>query len=192
MFAASMTALSDMETHSILGAYAFSGLKRIVDVGGGHGGFLGAILQTVPEARGVLFDQAQVVAGAKSTLERFGVAERVEREGGDFFASVPRGGDMYLLKHILHDWDDAACVKILAHIRESMVPGGRVAIVEMPVVEGSPGRMTALLDLNMLLMLPGRERTAEEYAALLDRASLRMTCVTPTQSGIALIEGRAR
>src|SRR5258708_37177688 len=103
MFAASMTALSDMETHAILGAYQFSGTKLIVDVGGGHGGFLGAILQTVPEARGVLFDQAQVVAAAESTLERFGVAERVERAEGDFFASVPRGADMYLLKHILHD-----------------------------------------------------------------------------------------
>ena len=191
LFGENMTALSEMETRAILAAYSFADARRIVDVGGAHGAFLAAVLQRVPQARGVLLDHAQVVDQAKATLQSFGVAERVECMGGDFFAEVPAGGDLYLLKHILHDWNDEECIKILGRVREAMARNARVVVAEMPVLQGGEtAPLASLFDLNMLVILGGKERTAKEYATLFERSGLRLTGVTSTNSPLAIIEAR--
>jgi hypothetical protein len=185
-----MTAQSGAEVQEVLRAYSFSGARLVIDVGGAHGAFLAAVLKRVPRARGVLFDQPDVVGRAQPTLNELGVAERVERVGGNFFESVPAGGDLYLLKHILHDWSDEECVRILRCVREAMSPGARVAVVELPLLEGGGPPFAALLDINMLVCLTGKERTAAEYAELFRQAGLGMVGVTPTQSPVAVIEAR--
>jgi O-methyltransferase domain len=190
LFSENMTAQSGAEVQEVLRAYSFSGARLVVDVGGAHGAFLAAVLKRVPQARGVLFDQPDVVARAQPTLNELGVAERVERVGGSFFDSVPAGGDLYLLKHILHDWSDEECVRILRCVREAMTPGARVAVVEMPLLEGGSPPFAALLDINMLVCLTGKERTAAEYAELFRQAGLEMAGVTPTHSPVAVIEAR--
>lgn len=190
-FSQGMTGISAMAIEAVLASYSFTGAKRIVDVGGAHGGFLTAVLKRETGAKGVLFDQPQVVESAGPTLEATGVAPRVERVGGDFFKDVPAGGDMYLLKHILHDWNDAECVAILERVRAAMAPGAKVVVVEMLIAEDGPPSPAPLMDLNMLVMLTGRERTAEEFGALFAKAGLRLSGVTPTHSPMAVIEAVA-
>jgi hypothetical protein len=192
LFSQNMTAMSQIETRGILAAYSFGGARCIVDVGGAHGAFLAAALKQAASARGILFDQPQVVAEAVPVLRQFGVAERVQCVAGDFFGELPQGGDVYLLKHILHDWSDADCVRILRRVREAMASDARVVVAELPLPEeGEAMPMAAMLDLNMLVMLGGRERTAVEYAALLEQAGLRLERVLPTAAPIAVIEARS-
>ena len=191
LFSENMTAMSGAEMQAILAAYSFAGARLIVDVGGAHGAFLAAVLGKVPQAHGVLFDRREVVELAVAALKEAGVADRVERVSGDFFESVPAGGDLYLLKHILHDWTDDECVTILRSIRKAMAPAARVVVAELPILEGDPSPFTALVDVNMLVMVTGKERTPEEYAELFLRADLKMTSVTSTESPIALLEARA-
>lgn len=191
LFSENMTAMSQIETRGILAAYSFDEARCIVDVGGAHGAFLAAALHQAPRARGILFDQTQVIAEADQALRQFGVVERVQRVAGDFFGELPPDGDVYLLKHILHDWSDEDCVRILRRVREAMTPDGRVVVAELPLPEeGEATPMGAMLDLNMLVMLGGRERTVAEYAALFERAGLRLSRVVPTVAPIALIEAR--
>lgn len=189
-FAEAMSGMSGMAMQAVLASYSFAGAKKVVDVGGSHGAFLAGVLGREPSARGVLFDLAAVVEGAGSTLDAAGVASRVERVAGSFFESVPAGGDVYLLKHILHDWSDDECVKILRNVREAMSPDGRVSVVEMLISDKGPPSPAPLLDLNMLVMLTGRERTADEFGALFGKAGLRMASVTPTHSPFVVLEGR--
>lgn len=184
LFSEGMTGISMMAVQAVLSSYSFAGAKKIVDVGGAHGAFLAAVLEREPSAKGVLFDQPQVVEGSGATLEK--VAARVERIGGDFFAEVPKGGDVYLVKHILHDWNDDECVKILKNVRGAMDPKGRVVVVEL-LIGDHPGP-APLMDLNMLVMLTGRERTADEFGALFAKAGLRLSGVTPTHSPVVVIE----
>ncbi len=191
LFSENMSSMSATEVQAILAAYSFEGARRVVDVGGAYGAFLAGVLARVPQALGVLFDHPEVVALAGPALKSLGVADRVERVGGDFFESVPSGGDVYLLKHILHDWNDDECVRILRCIRKAMAPSARVVVAEIPIAEGRQSSFAALLDINMLVMLTGRERTPEEYAALFTRAGLRLVGVTPTESPMALLEARA-
>lgn len=189
-FAEAMSGMSHMAMHAVLEAYSFAGARKVVDVGGSHGAFVAAVLQREPAARGVLFDRPEVIAGATATLDQAGVSARVERVGGSFFESVPAGGDTYLLKHILHDWNDEECVQILRNVREAMAPGGRVLVVEMLISDQGPPSPAPLLDLNMLVMLSGKERTADEFGALFAKAGLVLHAVTPTHSPVAVIEAR--
>ena len=189
-FAEAMTGLSSLALEAVLGAYSFAGARKVVDVGGSHGAFLAAVLKREPNARGVLFDRPDVIEGAGATLAGAGVGARVERVGGSFFESVPAGGDVYLLKHILHDWNDDECVTILGHVREAAAPGARIVVVEMLVTDGGPPSPAPLLDLNMLVMLTGKERTARQFADLFAKAGLTPAGVTPTHSPFAVIEAR--
>jgi hypothetical protein len=189
-FAEAMSGMSAMAMQAVLAAYSFEGAQKVVDVGGSHGGFLSAVLQRETKARGVLFDMAEVVEGAGATLEAARVADRVERVAGSFFDKVPAGGDVYLLKHILHDWSDEECVKILNNVREAMTPAARVVVVEMPITSGGLPSPAPLLDLNMLVLLTGKERTADEYGALFAQAGLRLSSVVPTHSPFAVMEAR--
>jgi hypothetical protein len=189
-FAEAMSGISSMAMQAVLAAYSFSGARKVVDVGGSHGSFLSAVLQREPQARGVLFDRPETVEGAGATLAGAGVADRVERIGGSFFESVPAGGDVYLLKHILHDWNDDECVAILSRVREAMAPGARLVVVEMLISADGPPSPAPLLDLNMLVMLTGKERTKDEFAAIFAKAGLTLSAVTPTHSPFAVIEAQ--
>ena len=139
--------------------------------------------------KGVLYDDGNVIAGAADVLTAHGVADRCERIGGDFFQSVPAGGDAYILKHIIHDWSDEECLKLLGHCHAGMTAGGKVLIVEMVVPERNMPGISKFLDLQMLVFLTGRERTEAEYGALLDRAGFQLTRVVPTPSPYSVIEG---
>jgi hypothetical protein len=187
IFNGAMTDMSTGTAPPVVSAYDFSGFRKIADIAGGHGYLLAQILKATPELQGILFDVPQVVEGAGALLEREGVTERVERVAGDFFASVP-SADAYIMKHIIHDWDDERCVQILSNIKRAMEPGAKVLIVETVVPEGDGPHYSKLLDLEMLASPGGAERTAEEYAALLARAGLRMTRIIPTRSPFSIIE----
>lgn len=187
VFNAAMSNFSAMSSGAIAKAYDFSGFERIVDVGGGHGFLLSTVLRHAPQARGVLYDLPEVVQGAG---EHFAdMKDRVTVIGGDFFKAAPEDGDAYLLKHILHDWDDERSVKILSHIASAMQPEGRVLVCEL-IVPSEPGpHFSHIMDLNMLAMTPGGcERTEEHFADLFKAAGLKLAGITATQSPVNVIE----
>ncbi|KAA0212106.1 methyltransferase [bacterium] len=187
VFNAAMTSFTGMTGSAIAKAYDFKSFQRIVDVGGGHGLLLATVLKHAPAAQGVLFDLPQVVKGAGEHLAP--VKDRVEIVSGSFFDFAPEGGDAYLLKHIIHDWDDERCVKILSNIAGAMQPAGRVLVCEM-MVPAEPGpHMSHLMDLNMLAMTPGGcERTERQFADLFKQAGLKLAGVMATQSPVNIIE----
>jgi hypothetical protein len=184
-----MTSLSASAVAAVVGAYDFSGVKKLVDVGGGQGLLLASVLSKYPDMRGVLFDEPQVVEAAQDVLMAHGVADRCETVGGDFFASVPASGDAYMLKHIIHDWSDDECLTILRHCHAGMQAGGKVLIVEMVIPGPNVPFVGKQLDLIMLTFLTGRERTEAEYRDLLDRAGFELTKIAPTMSPYSVIEG---
>ena len=189
IFDGAMTDFSRQETEAMLAAYDFNGIGHLVDVGGGRGELLQRLLRAHPAMRGTLFDQPQVVAPVLVPPELEG---RLRVQGGDFFSEAPAAADAYLLKHIIHDWGDAACSTILGRIRAAMAPGARVLIVEQVIPPGNDPFPGKLLDLNMLVMTEGgRERTPEEYGALLERAGLRLSRIVPTPAPVSVVEAVA-
>lgn len=187
VFNAAMSNFSAMTAGAIAKAYDFGRFERIVDVGGGHGFLLSTVLRHAPDAQGVLYDLPEVVQGAG---EHFAdIKNRVKVVGGDFFKAAPDGGDAYMLKHIIHDWDDERCVKILSNIANVMQPDGRVLVCEM-IVPNEPGpHFSHVMDLNMLAMTPGGcERTEEHFADLFKAAGLKLAGITATQSPVNVIE----
>ena len=192
LFDAAMAGLSTRETGAIVAAYDFGAFETIVDVGGGTGTLLQAILGANPGLRGVLFDRPQVVAGLGANLAPFD--ERCRVVGGDFFVDVVPGGDAYILKHILHNWDDDRATALLARWRGALGPGARLLVIEGVLPERAavtPAHQEALLaDLWMLATYGGaRERTEAEFRALFAAAGFRLTGVVPTGSNPSIIEG---
>jgi hypothetical protein len=174
-------------------AYDFSTLGILVDVGGGHGVLLRTILRANPAVRGVLFDLPNVVEGARKHIQAADLTGRCQVTPGDFFEGVPPGGDAYILKSVIHDWDDTRATAILRHIHGAMAPQGKLLLVEM-VLPASLGRapgtqIMARSDINMLVNLGGQERTDAEFSALLNSAGFRMTRIIPTQSLWSIVEG---
>lgn len=157
----------------VLEPYELTGVRRLVDVGGGHGTLVAAMLRRYPELTGVVFDQPSVVAGAREVLEAAEVADRAETVGGDFFESVPADGDVYLLTMILHDWNDERSIRILTNIREAMAPGARILVIDPVIPEGDNPHLGKFIDIFMLMHFAGRERTEREFAALFEAAGLR-------------------
>lgn len=188
IFNRAMTGFTLMSAPAIVEAYDFSGFNKLVDIAGGHGLLLTAILKANPHLQGVLFDLPFVIEGAGELLEKEGAANRIEKISGDFFESVPAGADAYMMKHIIHDWDDASSIKILQNIRQAMNANGKVLIIEMVVPEGNEPHPAKALDLVMLTMEGGKERTAEEYRQLLAAADLRLTRIIPTRSPYSIVE----
>jgi hypothetical protein len=188
LFSETMVGFHSQEPPAVAEAYDFSGFKTIVDVGGATGNLLAAVLARHSEPKGILFDMPHVVCDAPDLLRHRGVAERVSIQSGDFFEGVPEGGDAYLLSHIIHDWDEGRCVTILDSCRKAMPPHGRLLLIEMVLPEGDlphPGKM---LDMVMLVLPGGQERTEGEYAALLGKAGFRLTRVVPTASAVSIVE----
>jgi hypothetical protein len=186
-----MTGFSELAVAPIVAGYDFTPYRTIVDVGGGHGRLLAAILGATPAARGVLFDQPQVVAGAEPLLRQHDVADRVLVGGGSFFDAVPGGGDAYVLKHIIHDWPDDRAVQILRNVRAAATPGTTMLLVEFVMPEHDREFPGKLLDLEMLLGAAARERTASEYRRLLARGGFQMTRVVQTAGPLSLVEAKA-
>ena len=189
-FDAAMTAMSGVEARWVADAYDFGAFATLVDVGGGRGRLLAELLQRYPEVRGVLFEQEHVLAGAPELLAASGVDARVQLVAGDFFAEVPAGGDAYLLKSVVHDWDDERAIQVLATCRRAMGADSTLLLVERLLAGPDDGFLAAFSDLNMMVMPGGRERTEAEYVTLLDRAGLRLTRVVPTAGAFALLEAR--
>ncbi len=183
-----MTGVHDEETIPVLDAYDFSSFKTVVDVGGGNGLALAAILRRHPEMQGVLFDLPEVVERAREVVAGSGISDRCRFVGGDFFDSVPASADAYLMRHVLHDWEDEEAVSILKNCREAMRPGGRILVVETVIPSGNGPCFGKWLDL-MMLLVGGRERTREQYGELFSAAGLRLTRVVATAHEVSVIEG---
>ena len=183
-----MTNFTRDHAEAVVKAYDFSGLRQVVDVGGGHGSLLAAILKSSPSATGVLFDQPSVVAGAPAVLEAEGVTDRCGLVSGDMFESVPAGGDAYVLKWIIHDWDDARAIAILKICREAIADDGRVLLIER--VLAPPGEVSQGTrgDITMMALMGGRERTEAEFRGLLAASGLRLARVVPTTIELSVIE----
>ena len=189
VFNNAMTAFSEPVVAAVLEAYDFGGIGLLVDVAGGHGAVLGAILERYPAMRGILFDLEHVVTGAEPRLAARGVAGRCQTQHGDFFQSVPPGGDAYVMKHIIHDWDDERALTILQNIHRAMGgKRGRVILIESVIPPGNQPDLGKVIDLEMMAMPGGRERTAEEFRALFARAGFELTRVVPTQSPLSVVE----
>jgi len=190
VFNDAMTAFSAFVVHAALEVDDFTGIGLLVDVAGGHGQVLTSILQKHPQMRGVLFDLDHVIAGAIPRLDQAGVSNRCTTASGDFFKAVPDGGDAYIMKYIIHDWDDERALKILANIKRAMKPGGRVIPLESVLASSNEPDFGKLIDLEMLVMPGGCERTAENFRALFQRAGFSVTKIVPPKSPLSVIEAR--
>ncbi len=188
LFDQAMTAVSELAVGPIVAGYDFSDYSTIVDVGGGHGRLLAAILGATPGAQGVLYDQPHVVADAPTLLRKYGIEARVRIESGSFFEAVPAGGDLYVLKMIIHDWPDEQAITILRNVRQAAGSGGRVLLVEQVIPTHDREFLGKWADLEMLLCAGARERTAAEYRDLLDRAGLQLTRVVQTAAPFSIVE----
>jgi hypothetical protein len=198
-FNETMARVSALRDAVLAGAYDFGAVQRLVDVGGGHGGLLCALLARHPHLQGVVFDLPSVVEGARERLLKAGLGDRCEAIAGDFLEAVPPGGDAYLLSWILHDWDDETALRILVNCRAAMSDAARLLVVELVVPAAddpapAPGvvRLVKQTDLEMLAVVGGRERTAAEYGELLARAGLSLGRILPLEGmPWSLIEGAA-
>ncbi|MFO0809531.1 MAG: methyltransferase [Gemmataceae bacterium] len=190
-FDAAMTAIHGRETAVILDALDLSGVGVFADIGGGNGSVLTETLRRHPSLRAILFDLPHVVERARPNLAGAGLLDRCDLVSGDFFASVPAGADAYFLRHIIHDWDDARAAAILRNCRAALKPGGRVLVAESVIPPGNDSFFGKDLDLTMLVLPGGQERTEGEYRALFAAAGLRLSRIVPTASELSVLEAVA-
>ena len=188
VFNNSMSNVTAAANEAITSLYDFSQFGTIIDVGGGHGGLITSILKKNPEVRGVLFDAAEVIEGARPKIEAAGLADRLETVSGDFFKSVPEGGDAYVMKWIIHDWDDEKSNTILRNIRNRMQPNSKLILVDCVVPETDEPHFSKFIDLNMLVMTGGKERTEKEFAQILEAAGFKLLRVITTDMPHSMVE----
>jgi hypothetical protein len=189
IFDEAMVGVHGAETAAMLDAYDFSGFGTVIDVGGGNGSVITAVLQRHTKVRGILSDLPHVVERAAANLQVAGVKDRCQTVGGSFFESVPPGGDAYLMRHIIHDWNDEQSLTILRNCRQVMGAGSKLLVVEGVVPVGNEPSFTKLLDLNMLVIPGGMERTEREYRELYATAGFRLERIVPTRMEVSVIEG---
>ena len=190
-FSEAMNGIHGAEPPAVAAAYDFSATGVIVDVGGAIGNMLAHILARYSQPRGILFDRPHVVSEAPAFLRSHGVEDRVSIKEGDFFKTIPSGGDAYILSHIIHDWNEDQCLTILGNCRKAMKPGAKLLIVEFVLSDDDTPHFGKLVDMVMLTVTGGEERTATEYGILLARAGLKMTRVIPTASDVSIVEAEA-
>lgn len=188
IFNRAMTSFSHQTIPAILAAYDFSGAETIADIAGGFGHLLGATLREYPSANGVLFEAPSVLEGAPAMLASYGVEDRVQLVAGDFVESIPVVADIYMVKHIIHDWYDDKCETILGNIRGSMPDGGRVLIIDAVLPGPNEPHFAKFLDLEMLMLPGGMERTAAEFETLLTNSGFKLTRIIPTHSPVSIVE----
>lgn len=191
VFHAAMTSASALGIVPVVAGYDFSQYTTIADVGGGMGHLLAAILDATPSARGLLYDLPEVIVNAGPFLAEQGVVDRVDLVEGSFFESVPPGADAYVLKSVIHDWNDEQSVDILRKVRAAAEPDKKVLLVETVIPDGDGDFVGKWIDVEMLLNNPGRERTADEFRHILNLAGFEMTRVVPTASPFSVVEGKA-
>jgi hypothetical protein len=189
IFDAAMTGVHGTETRAMLDAYDFSPFGTLVDVGGGNGSLLAAVLERHPNLKGVLFDRPDVVERVRADLKAAGLGQRCTLVGGSFFDHVPPGGDAYLLRHIIHDWNDEQALTILRHCRKVMSIAAKLLLAECVIPPGNEPFFGKWLDVNMLVLPGGQERTEQEYRTLYEAAGFQLTRVVPTTTEVSVIEG---
>jgi ubiquinone/menaquinone biosynthesis C-methylase UbiE len=174
----------------MIDAYDYAGINTLVDVGGGNGTVLSAVLKKNPAIKGILYDLPGVIERAKKNLADAGLASRCQTVAGSFFESIPPGGDAYQMRHIIHDWTDAQCHTILGHIRRVIPQHGKLLVIEMVIKPGNEPQPAKWLDLNMLVLPGGRERTEAEYREMYAKAGFKLERVVATPTEVSVIEGR--
>lgn len=189
IFNAAMSDFGQGVAAAVVQGYDFSAVDTAVDVGGGNGSFISAILRANPRMTGILFDLPLVAESARTSIAAAGLAKRCVVASGDFFTSIPAGGDAYVLRWIIHDWDHDRALTILRNCRDAMKRTGRLLVVETVIPAGDEPHPGKLVDFVMLTALGGQERTAEEYAQLLDEAGFQLKRIVPTASPMSVIEG---
>ncbi len=191
IFNETMTSVSRAHNPAIISSYDFSGFQKIVDVGGGHGSLFTEILKANPSLRGILFDLPHVVNSIDQLDAE--ISQRCEIFGGDFLKEVPTGGDAYLLKQIIHDWDDERSLKILKNCHQAMLQNGRILVIDAILEPGNEPNITKFFDLHMLVTAPGgKERTESEFRLLFKEAGFEVSRIIPTASTFFIIEGHKK
>ena len=188
LFAEAMRSLSVATGNAMAEAYDFSGIRTLADIGGSQGFILSLVLQKYPDMRGILFDLPAVVKGAPNFIKSYGLENRIDIRGGDCFESIPGGADAYLLKHILHDWNDEDCLRILKNIYAVAEPGTKLLVVDAVIGARNEHEFGKILDIQMLVHLHGKERTQAEWKGLLHAARFQLTRIVPTPSFAHVIE----
>lgn len=192
VFDAAMVGIHGRESNAVQKAYDFSGINTVVDIGGGNGSQLSALLQAHPTMRGILFDLPHVIERARAPLAGAGLAERCELVPGSFFENVPAGADAYFMRHIIHDWDDEKSLTILCNCHRAMPAHGRLLVVESVIPPGNEPFAGKFLDLVMLMIPGGKERTEDEYRALFAQAGFELNRIVPTGTEVSVIEAVKR
>jgi SAM-dependent methyltransferase len=191
IFNRAMVSFSAHVDEQIAAHYDFSDTTTIVDIGGGNGSMLRILLSEYPHLKGILFDQPAVIKQSKVSLQAAGLQGRCDVVAGDFFAALPSGGDIYFYKHVLHDWDDDSCIKILRNCRSQMPAGKKILVAEQLIQPTGPGRSALVLDMVMLALFTGQERTEEEFRQLFVASGFELSRVIPTSTAFSLLEGIA-
>ncbi len=189
LFEKALATVYEWETAAMLDVYDFSGFASVADVGGGNGSALCQILRRYDSLHGALFDLPDVIQRASQVIDRFGLSDRIHLIAGDFFHSVPNGADAYLLRHIIHNWDDDKAIRILNNVHRAIDQNGRILVVETVIPPGNEPSFAKLLDLTMLVLCGGRERTENEFRHLLGRAGFRLARIVPTGAEVSVLEG---
>ena len=190
LFNNSMSGVTAVVNEAITSGYDFSKFGKLVDVGGGHGALITGILKKNPNLKGVVFDAPEVISGTREKIAAARLSDRCETVGGDFFQAVPAGGDAYILKWIIHDWDDEKSIRILRNIRQHVSGDSRLIVVDAVVPETDVPDFSKFFDLNMLVMTGGKERTEAEFRQLFQSAGFKLLRVIKTDLPTSIIEGQ--
>lgn len=192
IFDAAMVGIHGRESEVILDAYDFSGVNVLADIGGGNGSQITGILQRHSSMKGILFDLPHVIGRAKDPIDAVGLADRCELVSGNFFESIPQGADAYMMRHIIHDWDDDKSLTILRNCHQAMSSSSRLLVVESVIPPGNEPFGGKFLDLVMMLIPGGKERTEDEYRMLFDEAGFKLTRIVPTSTEVSIVEGEKK
>ena len=192
VFNDAMTSISEMCIPAFLEAYPFGSFERIVDVGGGHGAILRSILKQHTGTRGTIAEMPSLIPAAKAAIAQDGLANRCEAVSCNFFESVPAGGDLYFMKHIIHDWADDRAIKLLRNIRAVIPENGKLVLAEAVLDDTPAPHFGKLLDIEMIAFVGGKERTVEEFRQLLSAAGFALQRIVSTRSPLSLLEAVPR
>ena len=189
IFNQAMSEVTAIMEPAVLDAYDFSGFSKIVDIGGGRGTLIASILRENPKARGVVLDLPHVIELGRHHVQDHALSHRCDLVAGDFFEHVPEGGDAYILKWVLHDWNDERSISLLKNCRRAMLPAAKLCVIEAVIPSGNEPFLHKFMDLNMLVMTGGRERTESEYRTLFEAAGFHLNRIASTSLEIAVLEG---